>query len=458
MRHLRDDTPLELWGGVECTVNRVGDRYFDQLDRSGHARRLGDLDLFADLGIRTLRYPILWERTAPDGLDNADWSWADERLGRLRDLGIRPIVTLVHHGSGPRTTSLLDPSFIDGLAAFAGAVATRYPWVEDYVPVNEPLTTARFSALYGHWYPHARDMHSCVRALINECAATLAAMRAIRSVNPSARLIQTEDIGKTYSTSALAYQAEFDNERRWLSLDLLTGRVREGHPLWGYLRWLGIEAADIERLADLTCPPDVIGVNSYVTSERFLDERLDHYPAHTHGSNGRDHYADVEAVRVCTEGVAGFAGILRDVWDRYRLPIAITEAHLGGDVDEQIRWLAEAWGQAQAARRAGIDVLAVTVWSLLGAFDWHNLVTSEECRYEPGVFDLRGPAPAPTALAEVVRQLAVGRPPRHPALAVPGWWRRTERLLYPPLQTERVPGVQTIAVDSREDATFVTAD
>ena len=23
--------PLEMWGGVECTVNRVGDRWFDQL-------------------------------------------------------------------------------------------------------------------------------------------------------------------------------------------------------------------------------------------------------------------------------------------------------------------------------------------------------------------------------------------------------------------------------------------
>ncbi len=63
---------LELWGGVECTVNRVGDRYFEQLERTGHAHRPGDLDLFAELGITALRYPILWERTAPDGVDSAD--------------------------------------------------------------------------------------------------------------------------------------------------------------------------------------------------------------------------------------------------------------------------------------------------------------------------------------------------------------------------------------------------
>ena len=90
----------ELWAGVECTVNRVGDRYFDQLERGGHARRAGDLSLFARLGVRAFRQPVLWERTAPEGLESADWSWADERLARLRELKVRPVVGLLHHGSG----------------------------------------------------------------------------------------------------------------------------------------------------------------------------------------------------------------------------------------------------------------------------------------------------------------------------------------------------------------------
>src|SRR4051812_21725351 len=144
-------SPLEVWGGIEPTVNRVGDTYFNQLERSGHADRLSDLDRFAGLGLRALRYPVLWERTAPDGLLSADWTWPDKRLAHLRELGVRPIVGLVHHGSGPRSTSLVDPSFPTGLAGYARAVAERYPWVEDYTPVNEPLTTARFSGLYGVW-------------------------------------------------------------------------------------------------------------------------------------------------------------------------------------------------------------------------------------------------------------------------------------------------------------------
>ena len=57
---------LQLWGGIECTVNRVGDRYFDQIVRTGHEGRRDDLDRFAALGIKTLRYPVLWERVVPN--------------------------------------------------------------------------------------------------------------------------------------------------------------------------------------------------------------------------------------------------------------------------------------------------------------------------------------------------------------------------------------------------------
>src|SRR4051812_9715572 len=40
---------LELWGGHECTVNRVGDRYFDQTVRTGHEHRIEDLARFAEM-------------------------------------------------------------------------------------------------------------------------------------------------------------------------------------------------------------------------------------------------------------------------------------------------------------------------------------------------------------------------------------------------------------------------
>lgn len=55
---------LELWGGLECTINRVGDQFRDQLETAGHYYRENDIDEIAALGIRTIRYPILWGKTS----------------------------------------------------------------------------------------------------------------------------------------------------------------------------------------------------------------------------------------------------------------------------------------------------------------------------------------------------------------------------------------------------------
>ena len=427
--------PLEVWGGIECAHNRVGDHEFDQLDRTGHATRQSDLDLFADLGISAIRYPILWERIAPDGLENAHWAWADERLGRLRDLHIQPIVGLIHHGNGPRHTNLLDPAFATGLADYARAVAARFPWVNSYTPVNEPLTTARFGGLYGHWYPHGHDALTFARLLLNQCRAIVLAMRAVREVNPDARLVQTEDVGKTFSSPRLAYQAKFENERRWLTFDLLCGHVNSGHPMWHYLRRLGIAESELEWFLHNPCPPNVLGVDHYVTSERFLDDRLHLYPAALHGGNGRHAYVDVEAVRVCVEGISGPAGVLHETWERYHLPVALTEAHINCTREEQLRWLQEAWESAQTLWRKGVDIRAVTAWAMLGAYDWDSLMTRHTGTYEPGAFDLSGLEPRPTAVAAMLRELAAGRHYNHPVLAVPGWWRHPKRLLYPPVHS-----------------------
>ena len=437
---------MELWAGVECTVNRVGDQYSDQLERSGHALRSRDLERLATLGVRRLRYPILWERTAPESLDSLDWSWADERLSTLRSLGLMPIVGLVHHGSGPRYTNLLDPEFPEKLAQYAAAVARRYAWVTDYTPVNEPLTTARFSCLYGHWYPHKRDALSFARALLAQCRGTVLSMRAIRAVNPAAQLIQTEDLGKTFSTPTLAYQAEFENERRWLTFDLLCGRLVPHTPMWDYLRWLGIDEAEMQWFVDNQTAPEVLGVNHYITSERFLDERIARYPTQSHGGNGNHIYADVEAVRVRAAGVAGPKEILREMWERYRLPLAVTEIHLGCTREEQLRWLKEVWEAAVELRSQQVKVKAVTAWAAFGTFDWNSLCTSESGCYEPGLFDLRSPLPRPTALSSMIKTIAAGETYDHPVLDTPGWWHRWNRFSYTPVSNHLE---QTLSPGSR---------
>ena len=446
---LRTDSQpdLALWGGLECTVNRVRDDYFSQMDRNGHAGRLQDIERFASLGIQAIRYPVLWERTAPDGIDKADWSWADERLPALRDLGVNPIVGLIHHGSGPRHTSLVDPAFPDQLAEYAGAVAARYPWVEHYTPVNEICTTARFSGLAGVWYPHGGDEATFIRALLIQCRATVLSMRAIRAVNPHAKLVQTDDLSKTYGTPEMQDIANYFNERRWLAWDLLCGMVDTGHKLWDYLLDSGATADELRWFRDNPCPPDVIGVNYYVTSERWLDHRPERYPeSHRHVYRGVAH-ADIEAPRALATPTPGIAPLLMETWERYGVPIAITEAHIDANREDQLRWLVEIWNAALKARQQGADIRAVTVWALLGSFDWNSLVTACHGYYEPGPFDVRSPTPRPTALATLMRELASKRALSNPVLQGEGWWRRPGRFWCKPVATRTA--VADIAVRSQ---------
>ena len=422
---------LRLWAGPECTVNRVRDGYRDQLELTGFAHRLDDLNRLAQLGVERVRFPVLWERTGPQAPGQYEWRWSDVRLERLRQLQVAPIVGLVHHGSGPRFTNLLDPRFPRLLADYARAVAERYPYVDAYTPINEPVTTARFSALYGFWYPHHRDDRSFVRALIHQMSATVLAMREIRKVNPCAQLIQTDDLGYTTTAPRLQYQADFENSRRWLSFDLLTGRIGRSHPMYRYLRDNGASERELSAFVDQPCPPDIIGINYYVTSERFLDDRLSLYAADRRVGNGRDRYVDVETVRVLGTPIGGFEARLREASERYALPVAITEAHMGCTRDEQLRWLYQAWQAAQKLHSQGVDVRAVTTWATFGTVDWNSLVMHDAGHYEAGLWDVIGGEVRPTALQALARQIGSGTAPSHPVLSGVGWWQRDVRFAYP---------------------------
>lgn len=421
----------ELWGGYECTVNRVGGRWFDQTPRSGHEHRISDLELFADLGITSLRYPALWERISPGDQDVRDFRWTDERLPRIRELGMNPILTLCHHGSGPAHTSLIDDGFAPGLARHAAAVAERYPWVRDYTAVNEPLTTARFSALYGYWYPHTQDEGLFWTALLNEIDATRLSMRAIRAVNPEARLIQTDDLGYCHATPPLQEEADYQNERRWIGWDLLCGMVVPGHALWDRIAGFGL-GDRLRVIADDPCPPDVIGVNHYLASERLLDHRVELHPDRAIadrelGDLGGVPYVDIDAIRNLKTPMVGLPGLLRQAAERYGRTVAVTECHNGASREEQVRWFVEVWDGVADLRRQGFDIPAVTAWSLLGSHDWNRMVTRFVGHYEVGVYDVRSGAPRPTMLAGVLKDLAAGREPQAIGLGQPGWWRRTAR-------------------------------
>lgn len=421
---------LDIWGGIECSYNRVQSKYFDQLTYTGHYARIAeDISAFAKLGITTMRYPVIWEKLCPTQSSTIDWRSTEAGLNALQHHGITPIAGLVHHGSGPKYADFSSPHFATGLQVFAGKVAEKFPWLNYYTPLNEPLTTARFAGLYGLWYPHKRNDKAFVTILLNEMKAVVLAMKEVRKINSEAKLMQTEDLAKVYSTPFMAYQAKFENARRWLTFDILCGKLKPGHPLWKYFTKYASEK-DLYFFVDNICPPDIIGLDYYATSERYLDENLEKYPPHTHGRNHRHKYADVEAVRVRVKEPTGIKVLLTEVWERYSLPMALTEVHINCDYDNQIRWFGKIREACIELKNAGVDFRAITTWAMLGSVGWNRLLTKAGGDYESGAFDVHSGKLVGTPLAEYIERLSKEPHFRHPALEEKGWWEEDSRLIF----------------------------
>jgi len=425
---------LDIWAGLECTRNRVHEKYFDQCEKNGHYQRLQDFDLFAEIVVEKIRYPCLWERVSPDNCLQKKWEVLDETLEQVRKKKINIIAGFLHHGSGPRYTNLLDPNLPEMLADYAREFALRYPWITEYTPINEILTTTRFSCLYGHWFPHHKSEKSFFKALFIQCKATVLAMREIKKVMPHAKLIQTEDLGKCQSTEQLQYQCEFENERRWLTFDILCGKFDSNHPLYNWALAAGADVKDIEWARENYYVPDVLGINHYLLSNRFLDHRLELYPEEFHGGNGIENYADVGAVDTGAIELPDPAEILLETWDRFKIPIAVTEAHARGYREEQMRWFYHMYKSCLNAQEKGANIIAITAWSLLGTYDWNSLCTKEEFFYEPGVYDLRSSdgSPMPTGLTRLIRELSTTGESEIALLDVKAIWHTPRRILFAP--------------------------
>jgi dTDP-4-dehydrorhamnose reductase len=425
---------LEIWASPEPTVARIDPSTVrDQGAETGwSARLLDDVDRIADLGVAGCRFPVLWETVAPERPDAHDFGSSRRALERLRARGVEPIVTLLHHGSGPRYTDLLDPAFPALFAAYAAAAAHALPGVRRWTPINELLTTARFSTLYGVWYPNRRDDAAFGRALVHQVRATQLAMERIRAVEPAAELVMTEDLQRfTAADPRVADYVAFLRERAMLSIELTAGRVAPGHPLYAFLvERCAVGADELAEIVAGAVVPELVAFNHYPHSERYLSA----------GPNGD--IADVPAVYVAGEPPLAVGPLLQAAARRLRLPLALGEVHVDAPAAERVRWFGQHLAAVQTLRAAGDDVRAVGAWAAFGMVDWHSLLRARAGATEDGIYTFAGPRaiPQPTAMSAAVAAAARGE--HVDDGGVRGWWERDERLRTPAeLVAARVAGL-----------------
>ena len=372
---------LEMWGGLECTVNRVGDDYFTtSSNATATPTAIGDLDRFAALGIRAhpLSGAVGTHRAGRPG--SADWSLGRPTPGRrCASLGITPIVGLVHHGSGPRHTEPGRP----GLRRRAGRIRRARSPPLSLGRVLDPRQRAVHDralqrGLYGLWYPHAPRRTHFVRALLNQCRAVVLAMRAIRARQPGgAAGADRRPRPHLQHAASWPSMADFYNERRWLAWDLLCGTRRAATIRCGTTccetasrppsscgspRTRARPTSSASTTTSPASAGSTIGSSAIPTARTAATARRRRTPT----SKRR---ASWPRRRPASRP------LLQETWERYGIPLAVTEAHIDANREDQLRWLLEIWDAAQAGARRGADMRAVTVWSLLGSFDWNCLVT-----------------------------------------------------------------------------------
>ncbi|MDP8917081.1 MAG: family 1 glycosylhydrolase [Pseudomonadota bacterium] len=372
--------------GVECSYPTLeGGRWrLDQMEATGHYRHWRrDLELTVEVGATHLRYgPPL--HLISQGPGRYDWSFTDTVMPAMQEMGVVPIVDLCHFGLPTWLENFQNPEVPEALRAYAAAFADRYPWVRFYTPVNEMFVCTKLSALDGLWNEQLKDERAFVTAVRHVAKASSLMCREILQRRPDAVLVNSES-GEFYQPCCpdpeIVSKAAFENERRFLPLDLLFA-----HPVSETMR---------QHLLDHGMPEEeyawfmqgnvpkraIIGVDYYDWNEKLVDQ------------NGK--------AQALGE-LFGWYVIASQYWERYRRPMMHTETN-AMDAREAPHWLWRQWHNVQLIQKAGVPVVGFTWYSVTDQVDWDIAQSQALGNVNPvGLFDLNR---QPRSVAQAYKHL-----------------------------------------------------
>ncbi len=367
-------------GGFECATHRRRDRTrLDVLAATHHdIRTAEDYRLLASAGIRTVRDGLRWhliERHPGD----YDWSSFLPMLDAAIATGTQVLWDLCHWGV-PDGLDPFSPGFVTRFTAFAAAAATLIrdrraaAGLSDpsfFCPINEVSFWSWVGGDIEHFFPYGAGRGPDLKR--NLVHATIAATRAIRAVDPTARFVQAEPIIRI-----VADPAHPEDQAGVLA------HSNAQFEVWDMLS--GLTEPDLGGGPDLL---DLIGVNFYWNNEWIHEgERTPpghalHRPLHT---------------------------LLLDLWQRYHRPILITET--GAEADSTIGWLGYISAEVRAAQRAGVSLLGICLYPITDYPGWDD---DRHCSC--GLIELTADYATrtlrPALLAELTlqQQLFAGSPP-----------------------------------------------
>jgi beta-glucosidase/6-phospho-beta-glucosidase/beta-galactosidase len=390
-----------LWAtGIEDTFvpqSRPGLRPLDEYALMGHYEHWReDLALTRELGVQAIRWGVPWYRVEPRP-GAFDWSWTDQVLPYIvEELGVSVILDLMHYGTPLwLERSFASPEYPRRVAAYARAVAERYRGlIHGYTPLNEPLVNADFCGRRGVWPPYLRGDRGYLAVMLNLAQGMVATAEALYEADPRTLLVHVEATGLGRAADdALRPFAEEEQLRRFLALDLITGRVRSDHQLFPWLIRNGTSVTALRELAARPLALDCLGLNFY--------------PQWSTRRYGLDRAGRLADAPTDQEG-AGFAELIRLYHTRYGAPLMITETSAMGDHELRSRWLSSSLAAIKGLRAEGVPVLGYTWFPLFTMVDWryrHGAEPQERYYINLGLYTLGdGPRWRPSPLVEEYRR------------------------------------------------------
>ncbi|WP_342269247.1 glycoside hydrolase family 1 protein [Spiroplasma endosymbiont of Aspidapion aeneum] len=379
-----------------------------------------DVALMAEMGLKMYRFSISWPRINPaQGVYNEKGlKFYDDLIDELKKNNIEPLVTMFHFDT---------PIWLQDMGGWANRIA-----IDEYYKYCEVLLK-RYSKKVKYWQTiNEQNMYVLAAAVISKTPTqakdawqgnhhmNLGQVKVIKLCHQ----ITDCKIGPAPNISAVYHETSnpedkiaaqtLDAIRNWMFLDpLCYGRYNS--LAVNYLKskdlMFKIEKGDLELLKDPMSRPDFIANNYYcsTTVRKPNDEDLkiektgdQHNIKSSFGAFAQTKNKFLKTTQFGWEiDPIGFRITLRDVWDRYHLPIVITECGIGcrekldkdGKIHDQYRidFYESYLKELAITINEGVEVFGFNPWS---CFDLVSTHEGMEKRYgfiyvDRGEFDLR---------------------------------------------------------------------
>lgn len=400
---LQNITENFLWAtGIEDTFvpqTRPGHRALDEYELMGHYEHWReDISLVGEIGLKGIRWGVPWYKVEPEP-GKFDWSWTDQVIPfMVEELKILPIVDLMHYGTPFwLKREFANKNYPQLVARYAAAFSSRYKdLIKWYTPLNEPIINALMCGLRGFWPPYLKGDRGYIKLMLQLAKGIVRTVQAIKEIQPDSVMVHVEATGLTRTIREdLAALAREEKHRGYLCYDLISGRLTHDHLLFSWLVRNGASPDDLDELQRNKIALDVLGMNFYPqwsTKQLYIDNR------------GRIAFRETEP-----DG-KGFSELITDYYERYQVPIMITETSAVGSDEIRSKWLESSVSMIKNLRTSGVPVIGYTWFPFFTMIDWRYRFEQgplENFYLELGLYKLNrektGPRWLPTPIVEQMK-------------------------------------------------------